>query len=225
MTPKQQEIADLCGKPFWDVVRELADAGLSFIEVCRKLDYSKSGLRNTMIRDGMSEIFEQVARPDVIGMVEQEYGKPFWDVVKGYADDGESMSATAIILGYSTPGAFVRLVRHHGHEKWFIRKVKTNGALSASKAKTKAKRINQLASSIVAGALNPNYKNIMLDGYVDTIAGHCRRIGVRDSTVRKRLAAGMSPKEAFSTLNYTSPPDNSNHPWRAAARKAAGLSV
>lgn len=50
--------------------------------------------------------------------VEAEYGMAFRDVVAGFAADGESVSATAGILGYS-PRAFFDLVRREGMRDWF----------------------------------------------------------------------------------------------------------
>lgn len=50
--------------------------------------------------------------------IEQEYGEPFRDVIKGFADDGESMTAVAAILGYS-PRAFINLLEREGMRDWF----------------------------------------------------------------------------------------------------------
>lgn len=49
-----------------------------------------------------------------------EYGEPFWEVVRGYADDGHSVYGTATLLEYSPP-AFRRLVLRHGVSDWFAR--------------------------------------------------------------------------------------------------------
>jgi len=53
-----------------------------------------------------------VAR-SVISEVEQEYGEPFWDVVRAYAADGNSMQMTAKILGYTNGSSLWYLIKHH----------------------------------------------------------------------------------------------------------------
>ena len=50
----------------------------------------------------------------IIEQVEQEYGEPFWEVVRGYAADGYGCDTTAGILGYSSPSSFRRLIKRHG---------------------------------------------------------------------------------------------------------------
>lgn len=49
----------------------------------------------------------------VIAEVEQEYGQPFWDVVRAYAADGNSMQMTAKILGYTNGSSLWYLINHH----------------------------------------------------------------------------------------------------------------
>ena len=66
--------------------------------------------------------------------VEHEYGEPFWVVVKQYANDGESISATAEILGYVGHAALLRLVNKRGLRHWFPASYYSNGANSARSA-------------------------------------------------------------------------------------------
>ena len=49
----------------------------------------------------------------VISEVEQEYGEPFWDVVRAYAADGNWMQMTAKILGYTNGSSLWYLIKHH----------------------------------------------------------------------------------------------------------------
>jgi len=45
----------------------------------------------------------------VINEVEEEFGEPFWDIVRGFASDGYSAWTTAKILGFTHPETFKRL--------------------------------------------------------------------------------------------------------------------
>lgn len=50
----------------------------------------------------------------VVKEVEQEYGEPFWDVVRGFAADNYGCDTTARILGYSSPAGLRELIARHG---------------------------------------------------------------------------------------------------------------
>jgi hypothetical protein len=52
----------------------------------------------------------------VIKKVEQEYGEPFWDVVAAYAADGNSLTTTAKILGYTNASTLWYLINRHKKE-------------------------------------------------------------------------------------------------------------
>lgn len=52
----------------------------------------------------------------VMKSVEVEYGQPFWDVVAEYAADGNSMTMTAKILGYTNGSSLWYLIRNHKKE-------------------------------------------------------------------------------------------------------------
>lgn len=148
--------------------------------------------------------------------VEAEYGQPFWEVVKGYADDGESMQATAEILGMS-PGSFRQLVRRNGKRDWFVSRNQCNGTLAFYESrKGKPFPGGELALKRAVGRRR-NVQWITQGGITDTLAGHCRRIGISYSTVTKRIYRGMSVEEALRKTSYVRPPDNSAHCWRAAA--------
>lgn len=49
----------------------------------------------------------------VIKAVEEEFGQPFWDVVRGFASDGYGCDTTARILGYQDPRQFRSLIKRH----------------------------------------------------------------------------------------------------------------
>ena len=148
--------------------------------------------------------------------VAAEYGQPFWEVVKGYADDGESMQATAEILGMS-PGSFRHLVRRNGKRGWFVDRNQCNGTIAFHESrKGKPFPGGELASKR-AVERRRDVRWITRGGITDTLAGHCRRIGISYSTVTKRLYRGMSIEDAMRKTSYVRPPDNSTHCWRTAA--------
>lgn len=49
----------------------------------------------------------------VVAEVEEEFGMPFWDVVRGFAEDNYGCDTTARILGYTKPGSFRELIARH----------------------------------------------------------------------------------------------------------------
>ena len=117
--------------------------------------------------------------------IADEFGLPFWEVVKGFADDGLSVKATADVLEYSH-SAFRRLVERHGKKGWFL-----VGHDSIVPQQEKAERRGVCTEAHrealkQASAVNPNYIRVEYRGYTDTLAGHARRLGLSRSTVYKR---------------------------------------
>lgn len=110
--------------------------------------------------------------------VEEEYGKSFWEVVKDFADEGESQAATAGILGFESRKAFNSLVKRHNASHWFKPPQETNGMRAMHQARrgvcTEANR-KALAK---AKEKNPVYLYLVVEGHKDTVSGHARRLGV-----------------------------------------------
>lgn len=50
----------------------------------------------------------------IVKEVEQEFGQPFWEVVRGFAADNYGCDTTARILGYSSPKGLRELIARHG---------------------------------------------------------------------------------------------------------------
>jgi hypothetical protein len=144
--------------------------------------------------------------------VEQEYGMPFWDVVKLYADDGESINATALILGYKRPDPLYRKVKAKGVEHWFKRGFDSNGARLAQSVKA-ASAEHQIALRKYA----ERKWHIEFNGVRDSISGHARRIGIARETVFSRLRTGWTLEQALSTPKSTPrrySVTSDSHPWR-----------
>ena len=117
--------------------------------------------------------------------IADEFGLPFWEVVKGFADDGLSVKATADVLEYSHT-AFRRLVERHDKKHWF--KVGHNSLVpQQERAERRGKCSPALREALrLASAANPNYIRIEYRGVTDTLAGHSRRLGLSRRTVYKR---------------------------------------
>jgi len=94
----------------------------------------------------------------------------------------------------------------------FVRGSQSIGAMESRKAaKATPARIAALRK---ASEANPTYRRVELNGTIDTVTGHCRREGVSVSTVRKRLARGMSVEAAFKKRSYVTVPTTKAHRWR-----------
>lgn len=151
--------------------------------------------------------------------IEKEYGLPFWEVVRGYAEQKESIHATAHILGY-THSAFRRLVRNNGAEAWFVSARESNGAkasIEASKGKdTPAKqRARELAR-----AANPCYRYVTINGITDTIRATAMRTGVPYKTALNRIGRGVPVERAFNPeyldMSHAAP---AHHFWRQSINR------
>lgn len=145
-----------------------------------------------------------------------EWGEPFWDVVKGFADQGESIPGTAGILGYNVQ-AFRRLVHRYGNAHWFKAGQDSVGAIAARESrKGKPASGAMIAALEKASSVNPTYRRVDLDGITDTLAGHARRRGVSVRTVYKRLKRGLPLDEAFTKSKlYTTRRVSCSHPWKS----------
>lgn len=131
--------------------------------------------------------------------IEDEYGQPFADIVKGYADEGESMSATGIILGYSDQ-AFRELVRREGWVGWFRPGTQSNGRKNHPGAPMDHIRAmgrkGGLASAKYAHERNRRHR-VLHNGTLDTLLGHARRQGINVKTVYARRLRGQSVELAL----------------------------
>lgn len=144
----------------------------------------------------------------VISEVEQEYGQPFWDVVRGFAEDGHSVHAVAGLLGYSSDTPFRRLIRRHRVEIAFA-SAQESVFQAEARAGRRGKCTNaQKLAAMSASNANPGYRRVEFGGVVDTLAGHAERLGISKSTMYKRYA--RRPDDlgyVFSRAKqYVSPP-------------------
>lgn len=147
-------------------------------------------------------------RRSIISEVENEYGEPFWDVVRGFADDGHSIHATAGLLGYASDTPFRRMIKRHGVKIKFA-----SAQDSVFQAEARIDRrgkctAGQRQAAQLASLANPSYKRVEIFGITDTLAGHAKRIGLSRTTMYKRYARRPDDLEyVFSVKShYVAPP-------------------
>lgn len=132
--------------------------------------------------------------------VEDEYGEPFWDVVKQYADDGESISATAGILGYANEAGLRYQLRNNSAREWFKPRTQSNGWREARIATRGRKASAKARAELDKGRSAYNEtKKVLAFGISDTITGHALRHGINCATVRVRMRRqSMSLEKALT---------------------------
>ena len=151
----------------------------------------------------------------VMDEVEQEYGEPFWDVVRGYANDGHSKYAISEILGYASYPSFIRLIKRHKIDIEFVK-----GSDSIFSKEEKASRRGkctdaQLAHIAKLCGKNPNYLKIDYNGRIATLAQHARDYGIPERTVRGRYAKDSSDLDRVFSLVKLSVPPPKNAGWQS----------
>ena len=156
----------------------------------------------------------------VIDEVEQEYGEPFWDVVRGYANDGHSKYAISEILGYASCPSFIRLIKRHKIDIEFVK-----GSDSIFSKEEKASRRGkctdaQLAHIAKLCGKNPNYLKIDYNGKIATLAQHARDYGIPERTVRGRYAKDSSDLDRVFSLAKLSVPPPKNAGWQSKESRA-----
>ena len=151
----------------------------------------------------------------IIRAVESEYGEPFWDVVRGFAADGHSVHATAELLGYASDTPFRRLLARHGMQIQFAENQASVFAQEARQARRGRVTPGIVNACRIASSRNPVYRWIEYQGVRDTVPGHCRRLGLSVSTVRKRLAVRPGDyAHAFARCSHVRPPRKVDNGWR-----------
>lgn len=145
----------------------------------------------------------------VIRAVEAEFGEPFWDVVRGLAEQGCSRREAAAVLGYCSDVSFRRLLSRHPEQviPWPPR---NSSALFREAGKARAAK--------ALAARNRNQRTLSYDGILDSLAGHARRAGLNPHAVYARLRAGWTLDRALSTPRLTKPQIGSRHGSRTPGR-------
>jgi hypothetical protein len=152
--------------------------------------------------------------------IAKEHGMSFLAVVRLYAEAGHSIHDTACILGRD-PGSFRRLCQRQGWEGLFKR---GQDSLASKQARADRRGVctdGLRAACKAASDANPTYHSIEWGGVTDTLTGHCSRMGLAVSTVRKRLVRRPGDYAyAFSQRSHVKPPTSTHgHTWRTDSYK------
>ena len=138
--------------------------------------------------------------------IEAEFGEPFWDVVRGFADDGYTIGRTGIILGYSGASSFRRLVIRHGKQHWFA-----NGKPIPSDSPRKWQ------PHLLKGSKAVKEKHsYWMGGVWGSTADHAKRLGVNHKTVQDRMRQrkGMPLDWYFRTVRLGQTTSKEGHAWK-----------
>lgn len=115
---------------------------------------------------------------NVVKEVEEEFGEPFWSVVEGFASDGYSKTATAMILGYSTSSCFLRKLERFRPDIEFV---KGQDSICFKEARQDQKgKFTDAMRAALKRTLDARTDVIRIEyqGITDLISGHARRAGI-----------------------------------------------
>jgi len=148
--------------------------------------------------------------------IEQEYGEPFWDVVRQYGADGESITATANILEIK-PTTFFAMVDANNCRDWFPSRFESNGVKNrviTTSARTDAHKSKKIKETML------KKHGFWHDGHFDTMRGHAIRVGMSPFTAGSRIKMGWSKEDALTLKPLISVGGkNTHHPGRSCANK------
>lgn len=118
----------------------------------------------------------------VVNEVQEEFGEPFWSVVEGFARDGYSKTATAMILGYSTSSCFLRKLERHRPDIEFV---KGQDSICFKEARLDQKgKFTDAMRAALKRTLDARTDVIRIEykGVTDLISGHAKRAGISYTT-------------------------------------------
>lgn len=123
----------------------------------------------------------------VMRRIEAEYGEPYWDVVRGYAEQGCSRQEVAELFECDYTG-FRRLLRRHPEQV-----IPWPGKGRSIRSLEFTRRISPLG----AAAHQAARRKRLAFGVTDSVSGHARRHGHKPRTVYERLRLGWSLERAL----------------------------
>lgn len=150
-----------------------------------------------------------------IQLIEAEHGAKMLDILLGYASDGEALTSAAQIIGMN-PKTLRRLIKREGWDIPFAKFADCNAVKYREPRRDKSFWVR-------AYPVCPQYKWITVDGVRDTIAGHCRRVGISKRTVYNRIARGITPEAALKKKSLVCCPGTKNHSWRQYVKSSEAL--
>lgn len=171
---------------------------------------------------------------ELISRVEEEEGDLFWDVIRGYAEQGCSKAEVSRLLGFKWPHSFFRLLSAYPEQQinWVPPQqcVMTQYYRERCKDPASAEYAHLKQAAKLARAKNA--KRYWVDGIYDTLRGHYERIQPKRISLsgvvnrinhygyppeRALKETGMSPQEsgrigAIKARKKSDP--NYNFGWR-----------
>ena len=118
----------------------------------------------------------------VVNEVEEEFGEPFWSVVEGFARDGYSKTATAMILGYSTSSCFLRKLERYRPDIEFV-KGPDSVCFKEARKDQKGKFTDGMRAALKRNLdARTDVIRIEYKGVTDVISGHAKRAGISYTT-------------------------------------------
>ena len=118
----------------------------------------------------------------VVSEVEKEFGEPFWSIVEGFARDGYSKTATAMILGYSTSSCFLRKLDRYRPDIEFV-KGPDSVCFKEARKDQKGKFTDGMRAAMKRNLdARTDVIRIEYKGVTDLIAGHAKRAGISYTT-------------------------------------------
>ena len=118
----------------------------------------------------------------VVSEIEQEFGEPFWSVVEGFARDGYSKTATAMILGYSTSSCFLRKLERYRPDIEFVKGPDSVCFKEARKDQRGTFTEGMRAAMKRNLDARTDLIRIEYKGVTDLISGHAKRAGISYTT-------------------------------------------
>lgn len=142
--------------------------------------------------------------------IAEEYGMPFIEVVRLYAQAGHSRLDTARILGWNE-GSLRR--ETEGLVEW-------PDYIEAGRRVMRERGNHKRPNAGINGA-RANEKLLTVNGVTANFAEHCRRVGLYQSTVKRRLKAGYSLERSLdpTPLRRKMPKPGASHYWRSLEQK------
>ena len=157
----------------------------------------------------------------VIDAAEKEFGEPFADIVRGFAEMGYSMAETSKIIGYKNRHGLRAWIRRSGMEFAFIpgvHGVTFREAIASSNRRRSPDQIRRLAKSRIKYRCEH-------DGVFAPIAEHADRLGISRKTVYWRIKTNPDAgpehwlRPAWSGVGWHGGRDSrvkDDHAWRKA---------
>lgn len=157
----------------------------------------------------------------VIQAAEKEFGQPFTDIVKGFADMGLTIRQTAEAIGYSNPSGLYVWVRRNNVKHWFVPgKSSASDYYRAAQSERSRKMWASMRDEMVKRRATHFCEH---DGLRDTLKNHALRLGIAPGTVyhRRRRNPNAGPsnwlRPVWSGVGASSSYQSGrkdNHVWR-----------